>query len=72
MRNWRIWSDIVAVRLPDIISVEIMLEKISVMVFELEVTLIGWVMYGRNIDEAQESKNSLFGECCLYFERSTL
>ena len=58
--------------MPDIISVEIMLEKISVMVFELEVTLIGWVMYGRNIDEAQEYKNSLFGECCLYFERSTL
>ena len=73
MRNWGRWSDIVAVRLPDIISVEIMLEKIlSIIVFELEVTLVGWIMYGRNIDEARESKNSLVGECYSYFERSTL
>ena len=55
--NWGRWSDIVAVRLPDIISVEIMLErKLSVIVFELEVDIVGWIMYGRNIDEARESK----------------
>ena len=72
IRNWGRWSDIVAVRLPDIISVEIMSEKIlSIIVFELDVTLVGWIMYGRNIDEAWESKNSLVGECCWYFERST-
>ena len=51
MRNWGRWSDIVAVRLHDIISVKIMLEKIlSIIVFELEVTLVAWVMYGRKID----------------------
>ena len=73
MRNWGRWSDILAVRLPDIISVEIMLEKIlSIIVFELEVTIVGWIMYGRNIDEAGESNNSLVGECCSYFEKSTL
>ena len=73
MRNWEKWSDIVAGRLPDIISVEIMLEKIlSLIVFELEVSLAGWIMYGRDIDEAKESKKSLVGECCSYFERSTL
>ena len=65
MRNWGSWSDIVAVRLTDIISVDIMFEKIlSIIVFELEVTLDGWIMYGRNIDEARESKNLLVGECC--------
>ena len=42
MRNWGRWSDIVAVRLTDIISVEIILEKIlSIIVFKLEVTLVG-------------------------------
>ena len=36
MRNWGRWSNIVTVRLPDIISVEIMLGKIlSIIVFEL-------------------------------------
>ena len=50
-----------------------MLEKIlSIIVFELEVTLAGWIMHGRNIYEARESKNSLVGKCCSYFERSTL
>ena len=50
-----------------------MLEKIlSIIGFELEVTLAGWIMYGKNIDEARESKNSLVGECCSYFERSKL
>ena len=44
---------------------------IVAIVFELEVTLVGW-MFGRNIDEARDSKNSLVGECCSYFERSTL
>ena len=67
MRNWGRWSENVAVRLPDIILVEIMLEKIlSIIVFELEVILVGW-MYGRNIDEARESKNSLVGEWFSYF-----
>ena len=67
MRNWgRLW-DTVAVRLPDIILVEIMLEKIlSILVFELEVILVGW-MYGRKINEARESKNSLVGEWFSYF-----
>ena len=60
MRNWGRWSDIVAARLPDIMSFEIMLETIlSIIVFQLEVTLVDWIMYGRNIDEARESKNSL-------------
>ena len=63
----------VAVSLPEIISVETILEKIlSIIVFELEVTLAGWIMYGRNIDEATESENPLVGECWSYFERSTL
>ena len=63
----------VAVSLPEIISVETILEKIlSIIVFELEVTLVGWIMYGRNIDEATESENPLAGECWSYFERSTL
>ena len=54
-------------------SVETVLEKIlPIIVFELEVTLVGWIMHGRNIDEARESKNSLVGECCPYFQRSTL
>ena len=73
MRNWGRWSDIVAVRLPDIISVEIILEKILlIIVFGLEVTFDGWIMYGKNIDEARKSKNSFVGECCSYYERSTL
>ena len=46
MRNWGTWSDIVAVRLPDIILAEIMLEKISIAVIEVEVTLVGWIMAG--------------------------
>ena len=42
MRNWGTWSDIVAVRLPYIILVEMILEKIlSIAVIELEVTLLG-------------------------------
>ena len=45
MRNIRRSSDIVAVRLPDIKSVEIILVKIlSTVVFELEVTLVSWIM----------------------------
>ena len=45
MRNLGRWSDIVAVRVPDIILIEIMLEKIlSIIVFELEVTLVGCIM----------------------------
>ena len=58
MRNWERWSDIVAVKLPDIILVDIMLEKILlIIVFEIEVTLDGGIMYGRNIGETRESKN---------------
>ena len=35
-----------------------MLEKILlIIVFEIEVTLDGWIMYGRNIGETRESKN---------------
>ena len=46
-----------------------MFEKaLSILVFELEVTLVGWIMYGRNIDEARESKNSLVGECYSYLK----
>ena len=48
-------SFIAPVRLPDIISVE-MLEKILSIIVELEVTLFGWSMYGRNIDEAKNLK----------------
>ena len=58
---------------PDILSVEIMLEKISsIIIFDFRVALVSWIMHGRNIDEGRESKNSLVGECCSYFERSTL
>ena len=58
MRNWERWSDIVAVKLPDIILLDIMLEKILlIIVFEIEVTLDSWIMYGRNIGETRESKN---------------
>ena len=65
MKNWGRRSDIGAVRLPDVILVEIMLEKIlSLIVFELEVTLVGWIMYGRNKDKARKSKNALVGQCC--------
>ena len=40
-----------------------MLEKIlSIIVFEFEVTLVGWIMYGRNIYEPRESENLLVGE----------
>ena len=57
MRNWERWSDIVAVKLPDIILVDIMLEKILlIIVFEIEVTLDGWIMYGRNIGEQENLK----------------
>ena len=50
-----------------------MLEKIlSIIVFELEITLVGWIIYGRNIDEAREYKNSLAGECCSYFEKVSI
>ena len=73
MRNWGRWSDIVAVRLPDIISVEIMFEKIlSIIVFASEVTYVGRIVYGKIIDEARVSKNSLVGVCCSYFEGATL
>ena len=65
MRNWGRWSDIVAARLPDIILVEKILEKILlIIVFETEVTLVGWIMYGRNIGETRESTSSLVGKCC--------
>ena len=48
MRNWGRWSDIVDVRLPDIISVEIMFEKIlSIIVFASEVTYVGRIVYGK-------------------------
>ena len=72
MRNWRKWSSIVAVRLGTSYNIGwIILEKISsIIVFELEVTLVGWV--GRNTDEARESKNSLVEECWSCFEMSTL
>ena len=50
-----------------------MLEKILlIIIFELEVTIAGWIMYGKNIDEARESIYSLVGKFCSYFERSTL
>ena len=50
-----------------------MLEKIlSAIIFELEVTLAGWIIYGRNTDETRDSKKLLVGECCSYFERSIL
>ena len=73
MRNWGRWSDIVVVMLPDIILVQIISEKIwSIIVFELEITPVGWIMYGRSIDEAKESNNSLVGEFLSYFETLTL
>ena len=73
MRNWGRWSDIGVVMLPDIILVQIISEKIwSIIVFELEITPVGWIMYGRSIDEAKESNTSLVGEFLSHFETLTL
>ena len=65
-KNCGRWSEIVAVRFPDIISLESMLEKIlSVRVFEWLVSLAGFRIYGSIELEAIESRNSLVGWCML-------
>ena len=53
---------IVAVRFPDIISLEIILEKmLSMRVFEWFVSLVGCRIYGIIELEANESRKSLVG-----------
>ena len=54
--NWGRWSEIVAVKLPDIMSGSIAIEKIlSIRVLEWLVILVG--CKGTNESEARESKN---------------
>ena len=54
--NWGRWSEMVAVKLPDIMSGSITFEKIlSIRVLEWLVILVG--CKGTNESEARESKN---------------
>ena len=65
-KNWGRWSEIVAVRFPDIISLESILEKmLSMRVFEWLVSLVGCRIYGIIELEANESRKSLVGWCIL-------
>ena len=49
------------------------MEKIlSIMDFEWEVILVGWIMYDKTILDDRESMNSLVALWCSYFNKSTL
>ena len=62
--NWGRWSEIVAVRLPDIMSGSITFENIvSIRVLEWLVILVGCKIKGINELGARESKNSFFWLC---------
>ena len=64
---------IVAVRFPDIISLESILEKmLSMRVFEWLVSLVGCRIYGIIELEANESRKSLVGWCTLQLSRLIL
>ena len=64
IRNWGRWSEIVAVRLPDIESGKVIfVNMLSISVFEWLVILVGYKMqksFKKEFD-ARESKNSLVG-----------
>ena len=61
-KNWGRWSEIVAVRFPDIISLESIFKKIfSMRVFECLVSLVGCRIYRFIEKEANESRKSLVG-----------
>ena len=63
----------VAVKFPDTISWEIKLEKIlSMRVFEWDIILVCWAIWGKNILDDRESRNSFVALCCSYFNKSTL
>ena len=58
--NWDRWSEMVAVKLPDIMSGSITFENIlSIRVLEKLVFLVAYKIKGINGLEARESKNSL-------------
>ena len=59
---WGRWSEIVAVRLPEIASTVITFEKIlSIRVSEWSVILLGGRTYGITGFDARESRKSLVG-----------
>ena len=60
IENWGMWSEMVAVKLPDITSESITFENmLSVSVLEWLVLLVGCEITGTNDFEARESKNLL-------------
>ena len=64
--NWGRWSEIVAVRLPDIMSGSITFENIvSIRVLEWLVILVGCKTKGISEVKARESKNSFVWLCSL-------
>ena len=66
IENWGRWSEMVAVKLPDIMSGSIIFENIlSIRVLEWLVILVGCKMKGINELEAKESKNSFVWLCSL-------
>ena len=57
--NWGRWSEMMAVKLPDIMSGSIKFENtLSIRIFELLVVLVGCKIKGINEFEVKESKNS--------------
>ena len=65
IENWGRWSEIVAVKLPDIMSGSITFENIlSIRVLEWLVILVGCKIKGINELEARESKK-YFGQTTL-------
>ena len=61
-RNWGRWSEIVAVRLPEIELGKIaFVNMLSIRVFEWLVILVGCKMQDKKDFDARKSKNSLVG-----------
>ena len=72
IKNWSNWSKIVAVRFPTITSLEMKLEKIPIRALEF---LLIWEVskiYGKNIFDDKESKDSLVGLCFSYCNKLML
>ena len=66
LSSWR-WSEMVAVKLPDIMAGSTAFENIlSIRVLEWLVILLGYKIKGINELEARESKNSFVWLCSLY------
>ena len=62
IRNWGSWSEIGEVRLPEIeCGVWIFEKTLSIKVLEAVLILVSWTIYGRNICQANGSKNSVAG-----------